>query len=86
MVCLQSVIVWCDYMRTDVSSAGYKYLASRMKKEEEDPDGEQAAQDEFLLQLDEMENLLSKHAGPYLVGCVQPPPPPPPPPRPNLLC
>ena len=61
----------CDCMRKDVSSAGYKYLASKMKKEEEDPSAKQEAQDEFLLQLDELENLLSKHAGPYLVGWVQ---------------
>ena len=61
----------CDCMPTDVSSAGYKYLASRMKKEEEDPNAEQEAQDKFLLQLDELERLLSKHAGPYLVGWVQ---------------
>lgn len=50
-----------------VSSAGYKYLASRMK-DKEDEDAEQAAQDAFLLQLDEVEGQLSKHSGPYLVG------------------
>ncbi len=50
-----------------VSSAGYKYLASRMK-DKEDEKAEQAAQDDFLLQLDEVEGQLSKHSGPYLVG------------------
>ena len=50
-----------------VSSAGYKYLASRMK-DKEDEDAEQAAQDDFLLQLNEVEGQLSKHSGPYLVG------------------
>ena len=67
------MIAECDCMvccmHTDVSSAGYKYLASRINREE-DPDAEQEAQDEFLLQLDELESLLSKHAGPYLVGWV----------------
>ena len=51
----------------DVSSAGYKYLASRMN-DKEDPDAEQSVHDFFLAQLDEMEALLGKHAGPYLVG------------------
>lgn len=38
--------------------------------DKEDPDAEQGAQDLFLEQLDEMEALLSKHTGPYLVGWV----------------
>ncbi len=37
-------------------------------KDKEDEDAEQAAQDDFLLQLDEVESQLSKHSGPYLVG------------------
>ena len=73
MVLLPSVIIWCGCMPTDVSSAGYKYLASRMKKEEENPSAEQEAQDHFLLQLDKLEHLLSKYAGPYLVGWVHAP-------------
>jgi len=56
-----------DVLYAAVSSAGYKYLASRMK-DKEDEDAEQAAQDDFLLQLDEVESQLSKHSGPYLVG------------------
>lgn len=54
-------------LASDVSSAGYKYLASVMKKEEE-PGAEQKAEDAFLLQLDNLEGVMSKHAGPYLVG------------------
>ena len=50
-----------------VSSAGYKFLASQMKQQEE-PDAAQTAQDSFLVQLDEVENQLSRHSGPYLVG------------------
>ncbi|KAL3147580.1 glutathione s-transferase [Trebouxia sp. C0009 RCD-2024] len=54
---------------SDVSSAGYKYLASRMKKnEDKDPEAGQQAHDSFLSQLDMLEGLLGKHAGPYLVG------------------
>ena len=56
-------------MCADVSSAGYKYLASVMKKEEE-PGAEQKAEDAFMLQLDNLEGVMSKHAGPYLVGYV----------------
>ena len=37
-------------------------------KDKEDEEAEQAAQDDFLLQLDEVEGQLSKHSGPYLVG------------------
>lgn len=56
-------------LHADVSSAGYKYLASRMKKnEEKDPEAGQQAHDSFLSQLDMLEGLLGKHAGPYLVG------------------
>lgn len=40
-----------------------------MKKEEE-PGAEQKAEDAFLLQLDNLEGVMSKHAGPYLVGYV----------------
>lgn len=50
-----------------VSSAGYKFLASQMKQQEE-PDAAQTAQESFLVQLDEVENQLSRHSGPYLVG------------------
>ena len=50
-----------------VSSAGYKFLASRMKQQEE-PDAAQTAEDAFLVQLDEVENQLARHSGPYLVG------------------
>ena len=61
----------CAQMRcvitAEVSSAGYKYLASKMK-EREDPDHEQSAQDAFLLQLDAMEGQLGKHSGPYMIG------------------
>ena len=51
----------------EVSSAGYKYLASKMK-EHEDPDHEQSAHDAFQLQLDAMENQLGKHSGPFMIG------------------
>lgn len=53
---------------SEVQSAGYKYLSSQMKKDEQDPDALQTAEDEFLLCLDKMEEQLSKHKGPYLVG------------------
>lgn len=70
IVHLQTLTASCDCMDTGVSSAGYKYLASRMKREgeEAEPDAQQEAHDHFLVQLDELEALLSKHAGPYLVG------------------
>ena len=63
----------CLCVHADVSSAGYKYLASRMKEEEE-PGAEQKAQEQFLEQLDVMEARLDRHAGPYLVGCAPFPP------------
>ena len=55
------------FVVAEVSSAGYKYLASRMKNQE-NPDNEQSAQDAFLLQLDSMENQLGRHSGPYMIG------------------
>lgn len=75
MVHSQKLTAWCVCVHTGVSSAGYKYLASRMKREgeEAEPEAQQEAHDQFLLQLDELEALLSKHAGPYLVGWVHPP-------------
>ena len=51
----------------DVSFTGHKYLASKMKNQE-NPDNEQSAQDAFLLQLDSMENQLGRHSGPYMIG------------------
>lgn len=38
------------------------------KNEDKDPEAGQQAHDSFLSQLDMLEGLLGKHAGPYLVG------------------
>ena len=53
---------------SEVQSAGYKYLSSQMKKDGQEPDALQKAEDDFLLCLDKMEEQLNKHKGPYLVG------------------
>ena len=53
---------------SEVQSAGYKYLSTQMKKDAQDPDARQEAEDAFLFCLDKMEEQLSKHKGPYLVG------------------
>ena len=64
------------YVRdAELSSAGYKFLASRMKKEKDpdadkDPDAGKSAEQAFMHQLDELESQLNRHAGPYLVGSV----------------
>ena len=50
-----------------IQSAGYKYLSSKVK-DTDDADAAQKAEDDFLLRLDNMEEQLSKHKGPYLVG------------------
>lgn len=53
---------------SEINSAGYKYLSSQMKKSDLEPEDRQKAEDNFLMCLDKMEEQLSKHKGPYLVG------------------
>ena len=63
----EEVVEACKHA-SEVQSAGYKYMSSQMKKDAQDPDAKQKAEDAFMFCLDKMEEQLTKHKGPYLVG------------------